>query len=148
MFAPRHRQTADEMARVCSSGGTIGLCCWTPEGTVGEVFGATAKYQPPPPEYASPPILWGTEEYVREMFPSATDFAFERRDAIVAWESAEGFADFFMDRFGPLVAAKAMLGERFADLRADTIAVWERRNEAEDGSLLFRQEYLVSVVSF
>ena len=146
MFAPRHRQTADEMARVCREGGTIAMCCWTPEGTVGDVLAATAKYMPPPPDFASPPILWGTEDHVRAMFPTATNFAFERRDAGVEWESVEGFADYFMDRFGPLVTAKAMLGERFADLRADTIAVWERRNEADDGSLRLPQEYLISLV--
>src|SRR5688500_20146654 len=36
MFAPRHRQTAEEMARVCREGGAIALCCWTPEGTVAD----------------------------------------------------------------------------------------------------------------
>ncbi len=146
MFAPRHRQTADEMARVCKPGGTIGLCCWTPEGTVGEVFRATGSYMPPLPEYALPPILWGTEAHVRDMFGAASDFEFERRNATVVWESVGGFADYFMDRFGPLVTARQLLGERFADLRADTIAIWERRNEADDGSLRLPQEYLVSVV--
>jgi hypothetical protein len=38
-----------------------------------------------------------------------------------------------------------MLGERFAQLRADTIAVWERFNESEDGRFRLPQEYLVSV---
>jgi len=27
MFAPRHRETADEMARVCRKGGLAGICC-------------------------------------------------------------------------------------------------------------------------
>jgi hypothetical protein len=66
---------------------------------------------------------------------------------MVEWESVEGFADYFMDRFGPFVTAKAMLGERFADFRADTIAVWEQRNEAGDGSFRLPQEYLVSLVT-
>ncbi len=33
-------------------------------------------------------------------------------------DSVEGFADFFVDRFGPLVTAKQMLGARFEELRA------------------------------
>ena len=147
MFAPRHRQTADEMIRVCREGGVIGICCWTPEGVAGEVFRATGSYMPPPPDYASPPILWGTEDHVREMFGSAAkDFAFERRDTTLEWDSVEGFADYFSERFGPLVTARQMLGDRFADLRADMVAIWSKRNAAENGGFRLAQEYLVSIV--
>lgn len=146
MFAPRHQTTADEMARVCRGGGSIAICCWTPEGVVGDLFRATGAYMPPPPDYALPPLLWGTEEHVRSMWSSASDFEFERRDAMIEWESVEGFADFFLDRFGPMVTAKAMLGERFAELRGDAIGVWAGRNQADDGSLRLAQEYLVSLV--
>jgi ubiquinone/menaquinone biosynthesis C-methylase UbiE len=146
MFAPRHRQTADEMARVCRKGGVIGICCWTPEGSVGEVFRSVGSYMPPPPEYASPPVLWGTEEHVRAMFPSAGTFEFERHSATVAWESAEGFADYFLNRFGPLIAAKEMLGDRFGELRAEILETWARWNEASDGSFRLPQEYLLSVI--
>jgi SAM-dependent methyltransferase len=145
MFAPRHRQTADEMARVCDDGGVIGICCWTPEGVTGELFGAIGSHMPPPPDYAQPPLLWGTEAHVREMFGSASDVRFERRSARIEWESAEGFADFFMARFGPFVTARQVLGDRFADLRADVLEVWERWNESDDAFLL-PQEYLVSIV--
>jgi SAM-dependent methyltransferase len=147
MFAPRHRRTADEIARVCREGGVIAICCWTPEGTVGEVFRASASYMPPPPDFASPPILWGTEEHVREMFGSvATEFEFERHSTTVEWESIEGFADFFMDRFGPLVTARQMLGERFGELREEIIAIWAGKNESDDGRLILPQEYLLSVI--
>ena len=102
---------------------------------------------PPPPDFASPPVLWGTEDYVRQMFASAaTGFDFERR---VNWQeerSIEDFADLFMERFPVMVTARQMLGDRFAQLRADTVAVWERFNESEDGGFRLPQEYLVSVV--
>jgi ubiquinone/menaquinone biosynthesis C-methylase UbiE len=146
MFAPRHRETADGMARVCRPGGAIGICCWTPEGSVGDVFRTVGSYMPPPPDFASPAILWGTEQHVRELFAAhASEFEFERRSADIEWESVEGFADFFMDRFGPLVTARAMLGDRFADLRGEIVASWERWNESDDAFRL-PQEYLVSVV--
>lgn len=147
MFAPRHRQTADEMSRVCDRDAVIGICCWTPEGVTGELFGTIGSYMPPPPDYAQPPLLWGTEAHVREMFGSASDVRFERRSATVEWESVEGFADFFMSRFGPFVTAQAVLGERFAELRADVIDVWKRWNESDDAFRL-PQEYLVSIVRF
>ena len=146
MFAPRHRETADEMLRVCRTGGTIAICCWTPEGAVGELFAVSASFMPPPPDFASPPIAWGTEAHVREMFGSvATEFTFERHSATIEWESVEGFADFFMDRFGPMVAAREMLGERFAELREQTVAIWRDHNSGGDG-LRLEQEYLLSVV--
>ena len=147
MFAPRHQRAADEMSRVGRERGVIAICCWTPEGTVGEVFRANASFMPPPPDFASPPILWGTEGHVREMFGAvATDFEFERHSATIEWESIEGFADFFMDRFGPMVTAKQMLGERFGELRERILAIWADANEADDGRLILPQEYLLSVV--
>lgn len=147
MFAPRHGRTAEEMARVCRDGGAIAISCWTPEGTVGEVFATSVPYMPPPPDFAQPPILWGTEDHVRELFPGARDFEFERHSATIEWESARGFAEYFFARFGPLVTAREMLGDRFEELSEKLIGVFEARNEADDG---FRmpQEYLQSVVRF
>jgi SAM-dependent methyltransferase len=147
MFAPRHRQTTDEMARVCREGGVIAICCWTPEGTGGDVFRASGSYLPPPPDFASPPVLWGTEQHVRDMFGSvAKDFDFERHSATIEWDSVEGFADYFIDRFGPLVTARQMLGERFQELRRDLVAIWSDRNESANGGLVLPQEYLLSVI--
>jgi SAM-dependent methyltransferase len=146
MFAPRHRRAADEMARVCRDGGVIAIACWTPEGTVGDVFAASAAYMPPPPDFASPPILWGTEDHVREMFPGASEFDFERHSATVEWESTAAWADYFFERFGPLVTARQMLGERFTELSNEIVAIFEERNEADDGSLRLPQQYLQSVM--
>ena len=147
MFAPRHQRVAEEMARVCHPGGLIATCTWTPEGVAGRVFAASAAFMPPLPGFASPPILWGNEEHVREMFAeAATGFEFERHVTTIEWESVEGFADYFMDRFGPLVTARAMLGERFGELRERIITVWKGANEANDGSLRLPQEYLLSIV--
>ncbi len=135
------------MTRVSRDGGVIALCCWTPEGSVGDVFRASASYMPPPPDFASPPVLWGTEDHVREMFgTAATALEFERHSTKIEWESVDGFADFFMDRFGPLVTARQMLGERFAELREEIIEIWARWNESGDGRLVLPQEYLLSVI--
>ena len=146
MFAPRHRRTADEMIRVCRGGAVIAICCWTPEGSVGDVLRASASYMPPPPDFASPPILWGTEVHVREMFGSATALEFERHSATIEWNSIEGFADFFMDTFGPLVTARQMLGDRFNELRGEILEIWGNWNESGDGRFILPQEYLLSVV--
>ena len=47
-------------------GGRIGLVNWTPESHIGDLFKILGRYMPAPPEYASPPPLWGNEEHVRE----------------------------------------------------------------------------------
>jgi SAM-dependent methyltransferase len=147
MFAPRHQRTADEMARVCRKGGAIVTATWTPEGVAGELFKAAGAYMPPPPDYASPPIFWGREDYVRERFAKvATGFEFERHVNRIEWTSVEAFAEYFLDRFGPLVTARSMLGDRFAELRAQVVEIWRRANEATDGSLRLPQEYLLSVI--
>ena len=146
MFAPRHPRVADEMARVCAKGGAVATATWLADGSVGAVFSAAARYMPPPPEFASPPLLWGSEEYVRERFaPHASSFRFERHVNRIEWESAEVFADFFMDRFGPMVTARAMLGERFGELRDEVLEVWRAANESPNGTFVLPQQYLLSV---
>jgi SAM-dependent methyltransferase len=147
MFAPRHQRTADEMARVCRQGGAIVTAAWTPESTVGSLIRTGASYMPPPPDYASPPVLWGSEEHVLELFAEiATGFEFERHVNWVEADSVEAWADFFMERFPTMVAARAMLGDRFAELREQIVAIWREANAAADGSMRLPQEYLVSIV--
>lgn len=70
-FAPRHEIVAQELARVCRAGGRIGLVNWTPEGQVGELLGIIGRYLPPPPDFASPPPLWGSEGHVRGLSATA-----------------------------------------------------------------------------
>lgn len=147
MFAPRHRRVADEMARVCREGAAIVAATWTPEGVSGRTIAASATYMPPPPDYASPPILWGREDYVREIFGSvASSFDFQRHVNWIEADSVEAWADYFMETFGPLVTARTMLGERFGELRERIIEIWRDANEADDGSLRLPQEYLLSII--
>lgn len=142
MFAPDHERTAAELLRVVRLGGTIAICCWTPEGSIGRMFRMTAGLIPPPPG-ARPPSLWGTEQHVSELLGDAT---FERR--MVEWrdESVERYADFMLDSFGPLLNAREALGEREGELRPAYIAYLEGENLAGDGSMRFDGEYLTSVV--
>jgi SAM-dependent methyltransferase len=147
MFAPRHQRTADELARVARKGGAIVTAAWTPEGTVGHLIRAGGPYMPPPPDYASPPFLWGSEEHVRELFREvATGFEFERHTHWVEADSVEAWADFFMEHFPTMVAARAMLGDRFPELREQIVGIWRDSNEADDGTLRLPQEYLLSIV--
>ncbi|HYZ84082.1 MAG TPA: class I SAM-dependent methyltransferase [Bryobacteraceae bacterium] len=147
MFAPRHQRTADEMARVCRRGGAIVTATWAAESAAGQIFKVSASYMPPPPDYASPPILWGRDEHVRQLFAGvATAFEFERHVNTIEWDSVDAWADFFMERFGPMVTARAMLGDRFAELRERIVEIWRDANQANDGRLRLAQEYLLSII--
>ena len=142
MFAPDHRRTADEMTRVLKPGGVIAVACWMPEGAIGRMFRVTAELLPPPP--GPPPGLWGTEDHVREMW--GDDVEFERHEIVWTDESVESYAQFMLESFGPLLNARELLGEREGELDRAYREFLERENEADDGTLRFRGQYLLSVV--
>jgi hypothetical protein len=35
----------------------VGICAWTPEGSIGDFFRAVGTYLPPQPEFVSPPLM-------------------------------------------------------------------------------------------
>lgn len=147
-FAPRHEIVAQELARVCRPGGRIGLVNWTPEGQVGELFKIMGRYLPPPPDYASPPPLWGTEDHVRGLFDGSTvQLEFARGHNPWRFDSAEHYVVFMETYYGPTVKARERLTAegRWEECRGEILAMTERRNEATDGSLLMWAEYLVAV---
>ena len=51
-----------------------------------------------------------------------------------------------MERFGPMVTARAMLGERFEELRTEVVEIWRAPNESANGTFVLPQQYLLSVV--
>jgi len=142
MFAPDHQRTAAEMRRVLRPGGVIAVACWAPEGSIGRMFRTLAELVPPPPG-ATPPILWGTEGHVRELLGDAE---FERHEIEWTDESPESYARFMLDSFGPLLNAREVLGEREEELDTAFTDFLRRENLAEDGTLRFGGEYLLSIV--
>jgi SAM-dependent methyltransferase len=142
MFAPDHRRTADEMKRVLKPGGAIAVATWVPDGSIGRMFRVTSELLPPPPDGQSP-LLWGTEDHVRELLG---DGEFERREIVWTDRSVESYAQFMLESFGPLLNAREILADRAGELDEAYTAFLESENEADDGTLRFRGEYLLSVV--
>jgi ubiquinone/menaquinone biosynthesis C-methylase UbiE len=141
MFAPDHRRTAEEMLRVCRPGGRVAIACWTPEGKIGVMFRTLGALMPPPPKGFQPPILWGTEDHVRELLGDAS---FARHQVEWVDESVERYAQFMESSFGPLINAREQVGDQ---VHGAYLGYLTEANEADDGSMRFSGEYLVSVVA-
>ncbi len=146
MFAPRHAVAGAELARVCRPDGQIATATWTPEGSTGAMFRTLAEYLPPPPEGVESPLRWGTEDHAREIYePLGLDLTFTREVVDVRFPSVEEQIAFMAENFGPMVMAKAALGAKWADLEADLEEMVRDWNTATDGTVVFPQEYLVTV---
>jgi SAM-dependent methyltransferase len=147
-FAPRHQVVADELVRVCRPGGAIGLANWTPEGLIGRMFKILGKYMPKPPEFASPPPLWGSEEHQLELF-SAHDvsLSFARGMNAFVFPAMDEYMTFFEERYGPMLKAKARLTAdgTWDSCRAELRELFEELNAGTDGEVHIDSEYLVTV---
>lgn len=141
-FAPRHEVVAQELARVCRPGGLIVLCNWRSEGKIGELFRLMGRYMPKPPEFASPPPLWGDEQHVRNLFQSLdVDLCFERRTVEIPFDSPEAYVEHFERYYGPTIKAREALepAGKWAELRDEWVSLTERF--FDDGNVV--QEYFV-----
>jgi SAM-dependent methyltransferase len=146
MFAPDQERTAAELLRVCRPGGKIGMVNWVPDGYVGELFRTIGRYLPPPPGL-KPPVLWGSEERLRELFGPEVTIEAPRRTFRWRYPSAEHQAEFFATFYGPTNKALATLApDRAADLRADMVKVARSFDLSDDDTLVLRQDYLEAVI--
>ncbi|HVV75801.1 MAG TPA: class I SAM-dependent methyltransferase [Mycobacteriales bacterium] len=147
MFAPHHQAAADELARVCRPGGTIGLVSWTPDGFVGQMLAAMRPYVAPPPPGAQPPTLWGDEEHVRALFGDGVTGVTARRQMVTVdrFHTPAEFREYFKAHYGPTAAAYRGLAEtpeRAAELDAALDELAAAHNRAATG-LTMDWEYLL-----
>jgi SAM-dependent methyltransferase len=146
MFAPDQERTARELLRVCRPGGRIGMVNWTPDSYVGALFRAIGRHVPPPPG-VRPPVLWGTEERLRELFGPEVTITAPRRAFLWRFPSAEHQAMFFATCYGPANKALAALGAAdAASLRAEMVETVREFDVSDDDTLVLRMDYLEAVV--
>ncbi|HZT92497.1 MAG TPA: class I SAM-dependent methyltransferase [Gaiellaceae bacterium] len=144
MFAPNQRAAANELRRVCRSGGRLGLACWTPDGTIGDFFRLASRFQPPPPAGAGNPLEWGTEERVRELLGDAFELEFVKLETPQTGESGDQLWELFSTSFGPTkTLADSLPEDRRAELRDAYVGFWESYR-TDDGIVQPRQ-YLVTL---
>ena len=144
MFAARPERAAAELLRVTQSGGRIAMASWTPTSFIGQMLKATVAYVPPPAGLPSP-LLWGTEDAVRERLGRGLSaLAFARR--VMTFEypfGPEQVVNEFRLWYGPTLRAFAALeDEARNDLRIALERLWWENNRATDGTTRVESEYL------
>lgn len=148
MFAPEQEKTASELLRVCKPGGRIGMANWVPDGAVGQMFMTVARHVPPPPG-VKPPLLWGVEDSLRELFGDGiSDLRVERKASRQTFRSIDHWLEFFRAYFGPIKVAFEKVGpEGEAALEQDLRSFLESGNRAGDRGLVLEPEYLQVVAT-
>ena len=147
MFTPNQERAASEMARVCKSGGKIGLANWTPSSFIGELFKLMGRYIPPPAGVKSP-SLWGTEERLRELFGDRiATLETVRKNFVFRYRTPQHWLDTFRTYYGPVQKAFNAVGAtREEALAADLIRLVQQFNREGDGAMVLPSEYLEIVI--
>lgn len=148
MFTPNQEKAAAEMARVCRSGGRIGLANWTPDGFIGALFKTIGRYAPPPAGVQSP-ALWGTRARLDDLFGAvAADIGITEKTFAFRYRSPQHWLDIFRTFYGPVhktfgaldAAQQALLTQDLLDL----IATY---NVASDGTMVAPAKYVEVVIT-
>jgi SAM-dependent methyltransferase len=144
MFTPNQEKAAAELVRVCKRGGKIGLANWTPAGFIGQLFRILGTYLPPAAGLKSP-MLWGTEERLRELFPGLRVEA-TRKQYAFRYRSPRHWLDTFHTYYGPMNKAFGALDAgKQAALADDLMRLAATLNRGDD-SMVVESEYLEVVV--
>jgi ubiquinone/menaquinone biosynthesis C-methylase UbiE len=149
MFAPDQEKTAAELLRVVKPGGRIGMANWTPDGGLAQLFLVVMKHTGGPPPGTLPPVLWGTEERLRELFGDGiSDLRSETKVSRQVFRSADHYLDFFRTYFGPVKKAYEVVGPEGEEaLSADLRAFLEEANTGGERALVLEPEYLQVVAT-
>jgi ubiquinone/menaquinone biosynthesis C-methylase UbiE len=147
MFAPDQERAAAELVRVCRPGGMIAVAAWTPEGLNGRMFMALGQYLPPPPEGFKPPVLWGTEDRIRELF-HGVDVQTERVMLTAEYEDFDSFVELFTTQLGPIVTARSVLEPqgKWDEARDAILSLYSEANEVELPGIRTSAEYLLTTI--
>ncbi|MCC6831007.1 MAG: class I SAM-dependent methyltransferase [Thermoleophilia bacterium] len=145
MFAPDQVRAAGELTRVLRPGGRLGVCGWTPDGSVGELFALMARHAPGVPPPGPPPTDWGDAGRVERLLGGLGDLRFLPRFVDLWFASATEALTTYEREFGPVLALRDALEpeggwEAFRDGFADLLA---RAGAGHGNGYRWRAEYLL-----
>ena len=145
MFTANQDAAAQEMLRVCRSGGTIGMANWTPQSFIGEVFRTIGRHVPPPAGVRSP-LEWGTEDRLKALFgDQATRIEINKRHFTFRMRSPQFWVEHWREVYGPMHKAFAAVGDRAPQLAADLIAV-AREHSIDPRAMIVPAEYAEIII--
>lgn len=145
MFTADQEAAADEMLRVCRSGGTIGLANWTPESFIGQVFRTIGRHVPPPAGVRSP-LEWGTQNRLNELFGAqASRIDITKRHFTFRIRSPQHWVEHWREVYGPMHKAFAAVGDRAPELAADLIAL-AREHSNDTQAMIVPAEYAEVII--
>jgi SAM-dependent methyltransferase len=148
MFAPDQEKAAGEMLRVCRPGGKIGLANWTPDSFAGEQGSLFGKYLPFSPGL-KPPVLWGTQERLRELLAGgARDLRIARRSFVFRYRSVPHYVEVLQTQLGPtLETFRTLEPARRENLVGELVDLVGRFNRSGDETMVVPSDYLEAVVT-
>ena len=143
MFTPDQEKAAQELLRVCKPEGKIGLANWVPDGYIGNMFRTVSRHFPPPAG-VKPPLLWGTEDRLRELLGGGvSSLDTTRRTYVFRYLSAEHFIEHFRSYYGPMHKAFENLdAEERKALKGDLKEIIRYWNISGDGTVVLPSDYL------
>jgi SAM-dependent methyltransferase len=148
MFCPNQEQTAAELVRVCRPGGRIGLANWTPAGFVGQMFKIVGRHVPPPAG-VRPPLEWGTEARLQELFGGEVrKLDVQAKHFVFRYRSARHWLDAFRTYYGPTFKAFGTLDDAEATaFEEELLALADASNTSTTDTLRVPSEYLEIVAT-
>jgi ubiquinone/menaquinone biosynthesis C-methylase UbiE len=148
MFAPDQQKAARELLRVSRRGAKIAMANWPPDSWVGDFFRTMSRYSPPPAGL-KPPMRWGTEQGIQELFGSDAKLtSFTRRTVTQYYRSVDHAVDVFRTYFGPTVRTFAKLDSAGqAELAHELVTEYSKANAATDGTMVLPLEYAEVVLT-
>jgi len=144
MFSPHQEQAAAELVRVCKPGARIGLANWTPDSFIGDMFRIVGRYVPPPAGLKSP-LLWGTTDRLRELFPGHRIEA-ATRHFMFRYRSPQHWLDTFRTYYGPTNRAFAAIDDAARHGLADELQALARKHNRAQGTMVVPSAYLEVVI--
>jgi len=145
VLAPDHRPVADQLARVCCSGGRLGLTAWRPGGVGEDLLRALGSFRAAPAEGVGAPLDWGRPEYVERLLGVAFELEFFEGVSYEVAESPEALWQRMLVSFGPLkTQAAALSDERRLELH-DAFVDFYAGHIGADGRVAAAREYLVII---
>ena len=134
--APDHQRVADELLRVCRPGGTLGMINFAVDGLLADFLGVFAPYTPPPPPWASSPLLWGDPDHIRQLFGDRVS-TLEITPATYTERipgGPRGYCQYYKETFGPAAAIYAALTpQQAAALDRDFLSFATQNNTGPAG---------------